>query len=201
MWRHRRTIAIASSTAASAGGGGAAAGGTEAGRVAAADEEAAGGVHAEASTARVGGGGGVHASEEEEAGGVHAELLTLAVPLPADRANEDARAAQLCVLGALHQLCGVGEFKAALERHPHFFPLLFQLRDSGIGAVSKYADTIAKHWDEDFFGWVWECCAACKRVAESLMLEADARAEGAGGPERYAAPLGTIHSRLHEFLR
>ena len=62
------------------------------------------------------------------------------------------------------------EFQQALAHEASFFPMLFALRDSDAPAVVDLAHQIASHWADEFFGWAWECCALCKRVAAKLML-------------------------------
>ena len=45
------------------------------------------------------------------------------------------------------------------------------LRRSKLRRRSCRNHRIASHWGDDFFGWAWECCALCKRVAAKLMLD------------------------------
>ena len=137
-----------------------------------------------------------------EAGVLH-ELLALSAPLLPD-AGEDVRAAQRHVLTAVEALSHVAEFKALLSREPTFFPLLYAIRDSAVEGVAPLAHAIAKQWDDDFFGWAWQCCTSCKEAAAELMLDAEVPigpADATGGVERYSAKLATVHGQLKEFLR
>jgi hypothetical protein len=107
-------------------------------------------------------------------GGVHGVLLACSCPLHPD-APEDAHAIQDRALTTIASLATTSDFKALLAAEPTFFPLLFALRDSSVPSLSSHAHAIAHHWADDFFGWAWECCTTCKRVAEKLSLEPAAK--------------------------
>ena len=103
-------------------------------------------------------------------GEVHGVLLAFAGPqLP--NAPPAVHQAQLFALEAIYELGKTSEFKGALSEVEGFFSLLFTLRDCDTKGVIELSHRIASHWSDDFFGWVWECCALCKRVAARLMLD------------------------------
>ena len=96
-------------------------------------------------------------------GEVHGVLLAFAGPqLP--NAPPAVHQAQLFALEAIYELGKTSEFKGALSEVEGFFSLLFTLRDCDTKGVIELSHRIASHWSDDFFGWVWECCALCKRT-------------------------------------
>ena len=94
---------------------------------------------------------------------IHTELLVLVAPQLPD-AGDAAIDTQLAALRGLYILASSSEFKAALGAEASFFPMLFQLRDSSVEAVTEGAHLLASIWADDFVGWAWECCAGCKQV-------------------------------------
>jgi hypothetical protein len=85
-------------------------------------------------------------------------------------AAASASAARLQALRTINRLCSLHAVRAALSDDGSFFAILFPLRDDADPDVGAEADLVARHWDDERFGFCWRCASACRSAAQQLML-------------------------------